>query len=170
MSPEEYFAQILPLGGNPGTVDKVALPLSTVATSTNLDALFSNIDQGSLFAIKADGPFQPPSGITWKAYFSLSPRAGTIVHGFSGASGLQAWPLLDGQEKVGKLVSGRAVSTGFATMLSHKVLNAVCNVGSGFLHVARLTLPQGADAGQLRPPVPSAIFPPGPSGFWGPMP
>ncbi len=172
MSPEEYFGTLLPLGGNPGTVSEVSVPISTVATSVNLDTLFGNIDQGSHLTVKADGPLTVPSGLTWKAYFSLGPRAGTVGHGWSGAtpSGLQGWPLLDGQEKQGHLLTGRAVTTGFATALSHKILHGVCTVGSGFLRVYRSTLPQGFDAGQLRPPVPSAIFPPGPSGWYGPLP
>ena len=184
MSPEEYFGKILPLGGGPGTVGKVTLGLSTTPTSIDMRTLFGKMDGGSHFTFKAEGP--APVGATlinWKAYLAMTARPGNVVSGASGltpaASGFSGWPLSDMQEIEGHLVSGRAVvnstvggvpTGGFATLLDHRILNISCSVGSGLLHVRRSTLQPGQDAAALRPPVGSAIFPPGPSGGWGPRP
>ena len=166
---EEWANQLLPLGGNLGVRDMATVAISPAATtSVDLRTLFGNIDNGHFFTFKADAPFQAASGTNWKAYFSLSDKAGNINHGFSGAggaSGIQGWPLTDGQEKSGHLISGRIVTTGMATAIDFRVVNALCNVGSGLLRIMRSTLPPGQDASQLRVPVPSAIFPPGPSGW-----
>lgn len=181
---DEYWDRVLPLGGNPGTVQSATIGLSTVGTSIDIRTLFGNVGIGDFWTIKAEGPATAaiPSGFNWKAYLSLTPRVGSNSSGQSGltpaASGYQAWPLGDLQEISGKLTSGKAqtLSTapsliGFATLVSHQILNVNCSVGSGVLHIARSTLPAGTqDAGQFRPPVGSAIYPPGPSGWVGPYP
>jgi hypothetical protein len=180
MKIDDYFQKLLPLGGGPGTVSKVTLGLSTVPTSIDLHTLFGNLDGGQMLRLKAEGPVGPTASLlSWKGYFSLSAKAGTLANGASGltpaASGLQAWPLADMEEFEGKLLSGRAQTfatspslPGFSTMLSHHVLNLSCSIGSGLMHVMRSTLPPSVDASQLRPPVGSAMFPPGPSGWVGP--
>lgn len=180
---DEYFHSLLPLGGNPGTVSKVTLGLSPTPTSIDMRTLFGNLDQGANLTFKADGPAAAPggSGLNWRAYFSLTPRTGTIAPGWSGltpaASGFQAWPLFSGEEYKGRMSAGTAqlintaaYPTGFATMVHHNVLNVACSIGSGLLHVLRSTVAPSQGAEQLRPPVGSAIFPPGPSGWIGPYP
>lgn len=181
----EYFNAVLPLSGGPGTVQQATLGVSTTATGVDLRTVFGNLGIGDFLTIKAEGPAAgqlTPSGINWKAYLSLGARAGALSSGQSGltpaASGFQAWPLSDMQEIKGHLLAGKAQTfatspslIGFSSMLDHRILNISCSVGSGLLHVARSTLPAGnMDASQFRPPVGSAIFPPGPSGWVGPYP
>jgi hypothetical protein len=174
MDINDYFNQLLPLSGNPGTVGKVTLGLSPTPTSIDMRTLFGNLEGGQMLKVKAEGG---PSG--WKAYFSFGPKAGSVATWAGGltpaASGFQAWPLGDMQEFVGKMTAGKAQTfatspslPGFSTGLHHNVLNVACNIGSGLLHVMRATLPGNHDAAQLRPPVGSAMFPPGPSGWVGP--
>ena len=174
---DEYFNRVLPLGGNPGTVQSTTLKVTPTPTSIDIRTLFGNVGIGDFWTVKAEGPLSVPTGQTWRAYLSMTPRAGTNATPFgSSASGYEGWPLNDGQEVSGKLTAGKAQTfstapslIGFATLVAHNVLNVSCTVGSGVLHVARSTLPAGTmDAGQFRPPVGSAIYPPGPSGWIGP--
>lgn len=173
---DEYFNRVLPLGGNPGTVQSVTLGLSPTPTSIDVRTLFGNVGIGDFLTVKAEGPGAGPTGAAWRGYFSLTPRPGSNSVALTPAgSGYQAWPLGDLQEISGKLLTGnaRTFSTapsliGFATLVAHQILNINCNVGSGLLHVARSTLPPQQDASQFRPPVGSAIYPPGPSGWIGP--
>ena len=176
MALPNYFNQFLPLSNNPGMVAQRAVGLSTTPTSIDMRTLFGAIDNGDFFAFKADAPLvsPTPSGPAWRAYFSISARPETINNGWAGpvpvASGLNAWPLADQAEKIGKLMgAGRGVGTGFATMMDYRTLNAMCTAGSGYLRIQRLTLPDTADASKFKIPVPSGIFPPGPSG-WTPVP
>ncbi len=174
----EYWNRVLPLGGNPGTVQKGTLGHSTAGTSIDIRTIFGNVGLGDFLTAKAEGPApgNVATGLSWTAYLSMSPRAGTLSTSVTAAgSGLQAWPLGHLQEISGKFLSGKAETfatspslAGFATMVSHNVLNISCNTGSGLLHLARSTLPPIMDAGQFRPPVGSAMFPPGPSGWVGP--
>lgn len=181
MDADEYFNQLFPLGGNPGLVSKVTLDLSPTPTSIDIRRLFGNIDGGHALTLKADCPYAAGgSGFSWRAYFSFTPNAGNLAPVWSGAasvtpSGFQSWPLKDGDEFKGRMLVGRSVNTttaptGYATMLAHQVLNVACNIGSGLLHVMRSTLHPTQDSGQLRAPIGSAIYPPGPSGWNGPLP
>lgn len=173
---DEYFDRILPLGGGPGTVQSRTLNVTPTPTSMDVRTLFGNVGIGDFWTVKAEGPLSVPTGTTWRAYISLTPRAGTNGTPITAsASGYESWPLADMQEISGKLTAGKAETfstapslIGFASMVSHNILNINCSVGSGVLHVARSTLPQLMDAGQFRPPVGSAIYPPGPSGWVGP--
>lgn len=174
----EYWNRVLPLGGNPGTVQSKTLNLTPTPTSIDVRTLFGNVGIGDFWTVKAEGPLSVPTGQTWRGYLSLTPRAGTNATPLtSAASGYEGWPLNDGQEISGRLLAGKAQTfstqpslIGFATLVSHNVLNVNCSVGSGLLHIARSTLPQMMDAGQFRPPVGSAIYPPGPSGWVAPYP
>ena len=173
---DEYWDRIFPLGGSPGIVQSTTLKVTPTPTSIDVRTLFGNVGIGDFWTVKAEGPVNAPTGTTWRAYLSMTPRAGSNATPLSSAaSGYEAWPLNDGQEVSGKLTSGKAQTfstapslIGFATLVSHNILNINCSVGSGLLHVARSTLPQMMDAGQFRPPVGSAIYPPGPSGWVGP--
>jgi len=179
---DEYWDRVLPLTNGPGTVQQQTLGLSPLGTSIDMRSLFGNTFIGDFYTFKAEGPAPSSASlIDWKAYMALGPRGGALSTGQSGltpaASGFQAWPLASMQEISGKLTSGKAQTfttspslAGFATMVSNHVLNISCNIGSGLLHVMRATLPESMDAGQFRPPVGSAIFPPGPSGWVGPYP
>jgi hypothetical protein len=172
----EYFNRVLPLGGNPGTVQSTTLKVIPTPTSIDVRTLFGNVGIGDFWTVKAEGPLSVPTGQTWRAYISLTPRAGTNATPLSSAaSGYEGWPLSDMQEISGKLTGGKAQTfatspslPGFSTGLQHTILNINCSVGSGLLHVMRHTLPGSMDAGQFRPPVGSAMYPPGPSGWIGP--
>jgi len=164
--------------------ERSTLGLSTTPTSIDMRTLFGNMDGGSHFTFKAEGPVAAGATLlNWKAYLAMTARPGNVISGASGltpaASGFLGWPLSDMQEIQGKLLTGRAVvnttvggvpTGGFATLLDHRILNISCSVGSGLLHVRRSTLQPMQDAGAMKAPVGSAIFPPGPSGWFGPTP
>ena len=169
---DTYFNQFLPHGGSIGLRQVQTFNIGPTATSLDLRTAFGNINGGDFWTIKATSPNpMVPSAASWKALFSISTIPGTVSENAPGqASGLQGWPLLDGQEFKGHLSSGREVATGFATGIAPFVLNMKTTLGSGVLSVMRSTLQSTEDLGQFQIPVPSAMFPPGPSGGWGPRP
>ena len=167
-----YFNQFLPHGGSIGLKQVHTFNIGPTATSIDLRTVFGNIGNGDFWTVKATSPNAVvPSAASWKTLFCISQNPGTVSENAPGqASGLQGWPLLDGQEFKGHLSGGREVATGFATGISPFVLNVKTTLGSGVLSVMRSTLDHQKDLGQFQPPVPLAMFPPGPSGGWGPRP
>ena len=175
MSSKSYFNRFLPLAGNIGTQQMATIGLSTTATSIDLRTIFGLLDNGEQLMIKADA-YAQPSG--WRGYFSFSDKATPIDENLTGpgtASGGQCWPLLDGQEMLAHLTSGRAVATGFATQISYNVINVKSTVGSGAFKLMRHTLAEPQDASRFQAPVrnwPSAAASglTYPSGGWNPRP
>ncbi len=155
MKPESYFNRFLPLGGNLGTQQVAAIPISSNPTSIDLRSVFGSLDNGDGLLVKADA-FGQPSG--WRAYFSLTEKPATINENQSApgsASGAQCWPLLDGQELLGHLTSGRAVGTGFCTQLIYSTLNVKASSGSGMFRLMRHTLVEPQDASRFQAPIPN---------------
>lgn len=178
MDPTSYFNRFLPLGGNLGTQQMATIGLSPTPTSIDLRSIFGSVDNGAGIMVKADAQGQPAPSGPWRAYFSFTDKGTTINEALTGpgtASGAQCWPLLDGQEMLGHLTSGRAVGTGFATMLSYPVLNVKSSFGSGTFKIMRHTLVEPQDASRFQAPVPSwpSAMASGltyPSGGWNPRP
>jgi hypothetical protein len=170
---ETFFNQFMPLGGNVGTQQTVTLGLSTTPTSIDLRTLFGSFDGGEQLLIKADGLNQP-SG--WRGYFSFSEQATPMAENRAAgsASGVQGWPLLDGQELTGHLTSGRIVATGFCSQLDFKHLNVKSSVGSGTFKLMRRTLTEPQDASRFQAPVMPTLVASGlqfaPTGGWNPRP
>jgi hypothetical protein len=177
MQEKSYFNRFLPLGGNLGTQQMATFQLSPIATSIDLRSVFGSIDNGDGIMVKADGGLQ---GSGWRAYVSFTEKATPINEAQTTpgtASGAQCWPLLDGQELLGHLTSGRAIGTGFATQLSYTVMNMKASFGSGAFKLMRHTLVEPQDASRFQSPVPNlpsmiaSGMPLGlPSGGWNPRP
>ena len=157
MNEKSYFNRFLPLGGNIGCQQTVTLGLSTVQTSIDLRSLFGSVDNGDGIMVKADGAMPTPSGPPWRAYFSLTEKGTTLAETNQAgtASGAQAWPLLDGQEMLGHLSSGRIVATGFVTMMAFNTINVKSSFGSGTLKLMRHTLVEPQDASRFQAPIPN---------------
>ncbi len=157
MNPNEWFNQNLPLANSAGMKDIAALRVGPVATSVDLRALFGKAENGHLYTLKFESS-GVPTGVNARAYFALSPNPITINEAAVGTSSGVCWPLLDGQEIRGSLMSGRELATGIATMTSYPVLNfkAPAGGGTGYLRVYRssVSAPQGSE----QFPIPSGVL------------
>lgn len=153
MNPNEWFNQNLPLANTPGLKNQAAFRVGPTPTSVDLRALFGNALSGHLWTLKARA--ESPSG--FKALFSLSSNPMTVNSSAVGTSSGVSWPLLDGQEIRGTLMSGRESATGYATGGVYPFLNVrASNGGTGWLHVYRSSVspPQGVE----QFPIPSGVL------------
>lgn len=145
MDPKEWFNLNLPLANSQGMKNQAALRVGPTATSVDLRALFGNAQSGHLFTLKARA--ESPSGFS--VLFALSPNPMTISGSVGGTSSGVGWPLLDGQQIRGTLMSGREAATGIATQTAYPVLNVKGGNGggTGWLHVYRSSVspPQGSE-------------------------
>lgn len=165
MKADNYFNRYLPIAGNLGFNQIQTIGIGSVQTSIDLRALFGvGIDNGDGIMVKAvqlGGNIASGTPGSWRALFSLSEQAQTINEsqvGAGTASGGQCWPLMDGQEMLGHLTSGRAANpTGYASGVSFPILNvkvANSNMGTGLFKIMRHTLIETQDASRFGPPMP----------------
>lgn len=154
MDPKEWFNQNLPLANSQGMKCTAALRVVPTPTSVDLRALFGNVLSGHLFTLKARA--ESPSGFS--VLFALSPNPMTISGSVAGTSSGVGWPLFDGQEIRGTLMSGREAATGVATQTAYPVLNVKSGNfgGTGWLHIYRSSVSPTQGSEQF--PIPSGVL------------
>lgn len=158
MDPREWFNQNLPLANSQGMKDQAALRVGPTATSVDLRALFGNAQGGHLYTLKARaaGP-ATPSLVAFSVLFALSPNPMTVSENAVGTSSGVGWPLLDGQEIRGALMSGPERATGIATLTSYPVLNIKsAGAGTGWLHIYRSSVSSPQSVEQF--PIPTGVL------------
>lgn len=174
MSNRQWFTPNLPLVNTLGIRDVLVLQPQPVATYVDLRTVFGGLDYGgSKLVIRGDGGGIPTGAGLFKAYVAMSNVPNAIDETKLGTASGACWPVVDGESVAGRLLGGREVATGYATLFTPVFLNyKSVSGGTGYLRVMRAA-DDNVDASIFRMPItPSGYTVPtggvggAPSGAW----
>lgn len=109
----------------------------------DLRTVFGTMDNGHFFTLQADGV---------KCYVAVSSNdQGSIDETAVGNGATVCWPIPDGGQLPYRLISGKELATGYATLAAYRHL-FYKSTATGYLRIYRSSVAMGQDASEFRPP------------------
>lgn len=144
----EAFNIIAPYRNSTGLASIANLVVSGTPTAFNLSDYFGGLGEGHFFTLQADG------AKVWVAIGSNN--VGSINEFAQGASNQACFPIADGSQLPMRIVGGREMGTGYATLVQYAsgaILWAKCatSAGTGFLRVYRSSVAETQGLSRLPP-------------------
>lgn len=133
---------------NTGAVKCIAvLAVTTTSQSQDLTALFGSLGTGHYLTLAADMPANAGKTV----YYAFGCNAGTIDETATGTGVTVCYPIPDGQEKPYRLITGKDIGTGIATLTQYTTLHYKGSA-TGFLRIYRSSVGALQDTTQFPAP------------------
>lgn len=145
----QAYNVLAPYRNSTGLASQANIVVSQTSQAINLSDYFGGITAGNFFTFKADGS---------KIYVSIgSNNVGGIDEMAQGVGNQVCFPIPDGQTMPMRILGGREVGTGYATMVNYAsgaIVFAklpISGVATGYLRIYRSSVDETQGIEQLKP-------------------
>ena len=126
----ESYNVTIPLQNTEGMKCIACIVINQGGTAINLSDYFGGLGNGHYFTLQADGQ---------KIYVAAAAHAGTGINPMTtGNGGAVCWPIPDGQQMPVRLLGGREVGTGYASLVAAGYAT-LTNYSSGVILHAKIS-------------------------------
>jgi hypothetical protein len=145
----ESFNIIPPYRNSTGLASQANIVVGPTSKAINLSDFFGGLDKGHFITVQADGA---------KLYIAIgSNDIGAIDQDAQGAGPSVCFPVADGAQLPMRILGGREVGTGYATMVQYAsgvilwAKTASSGTATGFLRIYRSSVSETQGIEQLKP-------------------